>query len=85
MTFKKFREMTSGVSNYQLFFQGKWIVGKEIFNYDYYIITEFDFVSDDSGTITCTLDIIEEVDQEQPIFFTSKDYKSSLQNLINML
>ena len=62
MTFKKFREMTSGVSNYQLFFQGKWIVGKEIFNYDYCIITEFDFVSDDSGTITCTLDIIEEAD-----------------------
>lgn len=62
MTFKKFREMTSGVSHYQLFFRGKWIVGKEIFEYDDYTITEFDFVSDDSGTITCTIDIKEEVD-----------------------
>ena len=64
MTFKEFREMTSGVSHYQLFFRGKWIVGKEIFEYDDYIITEFDFVSDDSGTITCTIDI-EEVDYFQ--------------------
>jgi hypothetical protein len=53
--------MTSGVSHYQLFFRGKWIVGKEVFEYDDYTITEFDFVSDDSGTITCTLDV-EEVD-----------------------
>ena len=68
MTFKTFRELTSGVSHYQLYFQGKWIVGKEVFEYDNYLITEFDFVADDSGTITCTLDI-EEVDQKQSIFF----------------
>jgi hypothetical protein len=59
MTFKKFREMTSGVSHYQLFFRGEWIVGKEIFEYDDYIITEFDFVYDNFGTITCTIDIKE--------------------------
>ena len=68
MTFKTFREITSGVSHYQLYFRDKWIVGKEVFEYDNYLITEFDFVSDDSGTITCTLDI-KEVDQRQSIFF----------------
>ena len=59
MTFKTFREMTSGVHTYQLFYNGKWIVGKEVDEYDNYLITEFDFVADDSGTITCTLDIKE--------------------------
>lgn len=80
MTFKKFREMTSGVSHYQLFFRGKWIVGKEIFEYDDYIITEFDFVSDDSGTITCTIDI-EEVDQKQSIFFIFENEEGDVQEL----
>jgi hypothetical protein len=61
MTVKTFREMTYGVSHYQLFYNGKWIVGKEVDEYDNYLITEFDFVADDSGTITCTLDV-EEVD-----------------------
>ena len=72
MTFKEFREITSGVHTYQLFFRGKWIVGKEVFEYDNYLITEFDFVSDDSGTITCTLDI-KEVDQKQSIFFFTRN------------
>ena len=60
MTFKEFRELTSGVHTYQLFFRGKWIVGKEMFEYDNYLITEID-LSENYGKITCTLDI-EEVD-----------------------
>ena len=59
MTFKTFRELTSGVSKYQLFVNGEWVVGKEIFEYDDYLITEFYFVSDDNGRITCTLDVQE--------------------------
>ncbi len=61
MTFKKFREITSGVSHYQLYFRGKWIVGKEIFEYDDYRITEFDFTVDSREDIICTVDV-EEVD-----------------------
>ena len=61
MTFKTFREMTSGVRHYQLYFQGKWIVGKEVFEYDNYLITEFDFTVDSREDIICTVDV-EEVD-----------------------
>ena len=60
MTVKTFREMTYGVRRYQLYFRGKFIVGKEVDEYDNYLITEID-LSEDNGTITCTLDI-EEVD-----------------------
>ena len=71
MTFKTFRELTSGVHTYQLFFRGKWIVGKEMFEYDNYLITEID-LSENYGQITCTLDI-EEVDQKQSIFFFTRN------------
>ena len=46
MTFKEFREITSGVHTYQLFYNGKWIVGKEVFEYDDYLITEIDLSED---------------------------------------
>lgn len=61
MTVKTFREMTYGVKHYHIYFRGELFVGKEVYDFDNYLITEFDFVADDSGTITCTLDI-EEVD-----------------------
>lgn len=61
MTFKIFREMTSGVKHYQLYFRGKWIVGKEVFEYDNYLITEFDFTVDSREDIICTVDV-EEID-----------------------
>ena len=58
MTFKTFREITSGVHTYQLFFRNRFIVGKEMFEYDDYLITEID-LSEEYGRITCTLDIKE--------------------------
>lgn len=61
MTFKTFREMTFGVKHYQLYFRGKWIVDKEVFEYDNYLITEFYFTVDSQEDIICTVDV-EEID-----------------------
>ena len=58
MTVKTFREISYGIKRYQLYLNGKLIVGKEVKDYDNYLITEFDF-TEDNGTITCTLDIME--------------------------
>ena len=57
MTVRTFKEISSGIKILQLFFRGKWIVGKEIDDYNDYLITRFHFTSDD-GTL-CTLNIEE--------------------------
>ena len=59
MTVRTFKEISSGIKTLQLRFHDKWIVGKEIDDYNYYLITRFHFTSDD-GTL-CILDI-EEID-----------------------
>lgn len=59
MTFQKFRELTYGVDVWQIYFDGKWIVGTDVLDSKYYnmTITEFDFAADDNGRITCTVDL----------------------------
>lgn len=59
MTFQKFRELTYGVDVWQIYFDGKWIVGTDVLDSKYYnrTITEFDFTTDDNGRITCTVDL----------------------------
>ena len=59
MTVKTFREITYGIKHYHIYFQGELYVGKEVDDFDNYLITEFDFVADDAGTITCALDVME--------------------------
>jgi len=59
MTFVEFTEMTYGVDRWQIFFNGKWIVGTDTLDSKYYdmTITGFDFEADDYGRITCTVDL----------------------------
>lgn len=59
MTFQEFKEMTYGVAHWQIFINGKWIVGNNTLDSKYMdmIITEFDFAADDAGMITCTVDL----------------------------
>lgn len=60
MTFREFREMTYGIARWQIFYKGSWIVGTDILDSKYMemTITEFDFDADDSGRITCTVDLV---------------------------
>ena len=59
MTFREFKELTWGVYEYQLFVNGKFIVGLDVLDSEYMdmIITELDFTVDDNGRITCTVDL----------------------------
>ncbi len=61
MTFREFKELTWGVYEYQLFVNGKFIVGLDVLDSEYMdmIITELDFTVDDNGRITCTVDLKE--------------------------
>ena len=59
MTFKEFREMTYGVKHYPIYFRGELFIGKEVYDFDNYLITEFEFVTDSTETITCALDVVE--------------------------
>ena len=60
MTFQEFKELTWGIYSYQLFVNGKFIVGSDVLNSEYMdmTITEFNFDVDDNGRITCTVDLI---------------------------
>jgi hypothetical protein len=62
MTFKEFREMTYGVKHYHIYFRGELFIGKEVYDFDNYFITEFEFVTDSTETITCALDVVEKID-----------------------
>ncbi len=59
MTFQEFKEMTYGVARWQVFINGKWIVGNNTLDSKYYdmTITEFNFGLDACGRITCTVDL----------------------------
>lgn len=59
MTFREFKEMTWGIYNYQLYINGKFIVGQDVLDSEYMdmIITELDFTAEDNGRITCTVDL----------------------------
>ena len=61
MTFQDFEERTYGVAFWQIYLNGKWIVGLNTLDRKYMdmTITEFDFVADDAGQITCTVDLKE--------------------------
>lgn len=59
MTFQEFRGMTYGVDVWQIYLDGKWIVGTDVLDGKYYdmTITEFDFDADDNGRVICTVDL----------------------------
>lgn len=59
MTFQEFKELTWGIHCYQLFVNGKFIVGSDVLNSEYMdmTITELNFDVDDNGRITCTVDL----------------------------
>jgi hypothetical protein len=59
MTFREFKELTWGVYEYQLFVNGKFIVGLDVLDSEYMDmnIIELDFTVDDNGRITCTVDL----------------------------
>lgn len=59
MTFQEFRGMTYGVDIWQIYLDGKWIVGLDVLDGKYYdmTITEFDFDADDNGRVICTVDL----------------------------
>jgi hypothetical protein len=59
MTFREFKELTWGVHEYQLFVNGKFIVGLDVLDSEYMDmnIIELDFTVDDNGRITCTVDL----------------------------
>lgn len=61
MTFVEFTDITYGVDIWQIYFNGRWIVGTDTLDSKYMdmIITEFDFDADDNGRITCTVDLKE--------------------------
>lgn len=59
MTFQEFRGMTYGIDIWQIYLDGKWIVGTDVLDGKYYdmTITEFDFDADDNGRVICTVDL----------------------------
>ena len=59
MTFQEFREMAYGIDIWQIYLDGKWIVGLDVLDGKYYdmTITEFDFDADDNGRVICTVDL----------------------------
>lgn len=59
MTFQEFRSMTYGIDIWQIYLDGKWIVGTDVLDGKYYdmTITEFDFDADDNGRVICTVDL----------------------------
>ena len=59
MTFQEFKELTWGIYCYQLFVNGKFIVGSNVLSSEYMdmTITELNFDVDDNGRITCTVDL----------------------------
>ena len=59
MTFQEFKELTCGIYSYQLFVNGKFIVGSNVLSSEYMdmTITELNFDVDDNGRITCTVDL----------------------------
>jgi hypothetical protein len=59
MTFREFKELTWGVYEYQLFVNGKFIVGLDVLDSEYMDmnIIELDFTVDDNDRITCTVDL----------------------------
>jgi hypothetical protein len=61
MTFQEFKKMTYGVDVWQVYFNGKWIVGTDTLDSKYMDMTviEFDFDADYNGRITCTVDLKE--------------------------
>jgi hypothetical protein len=59
MTFQEFKEMPYGVTEYQIFICGSWIVGTDTLDSKYMdmTITEFGFEADEHGRIICTVDL----------------------------
>ena len=61
MTFKEFRDVTTGVDRYQVYMSGKWFYEPEILNgeFDNKNVVAFNFaVYDCFDTIVCTVDLI---------------------------
>ena len=61
MTFKEFRDVTTGVDRYQVYMSGKWFYEPEILSgeFDDKNVVAFDFkVYDCFDTIVCTVDLI---------------------------
>ena len=60
MTFKEFMDISYGIDLWQIYLNGKMIVDVFDIKYASMTITEFDFDADDSGRITCTVDLKED-------------------------
>lgn len=57
MTVKEFKEKAYGIDKFQIFYKGQW--HRATIQFDNYIITEFNFETDNNYRVICALDIIE--------------------------